>query len=97
MEHFGTRIRELRKERGIKSSEMAMRLGISRNTLINWEHGDKVPHSVEILETMAEILNVSMIELLAGKLESELENNPTIRNLSERVTRLEQLFNRYLK
>ena len=91
MKHFGERIRELRKERGIPSYVMAERLGISRNTLINWERGEKEPHAMEILENMAEILNVSLKSLVAGKSEIEVENSPIIRNLSERVSRLEKI------
>lgn len=92
MEHFGARIRELRKNHGITIHEMANRLGISRNTLTSWELGEKEPHGIEILETMAKIFNMSLKELVAGKREDELENNPTIKDLSARVTRLEQLF-----
>ena len=91
MEHFGERIRELRKERGIPSYVMAERLGISRNTLINWERGEKEPHAMEILKNMAEILNVPLRRLLAGKNEVDIENNPIIKNLSARVSRLEKI------
>lgn len=91
MENFGKRIRELRKERGITNYEMATKLGISRNTLTNWERGIKEPHAVEILEEMAEILKVPLKSILSGEKEVSLENNPVIKNLSERVSRLEQM------
>ena len=97
MKHFGERIRELRKERGITNYEMATRLGISRNTLTNWERGEKEPHTLEIFEEMAKILNVSLKSLLEGKAEDELENNPVIKNLIERVTRLEHVVGEFLK
>ncbi len=91
MENFGKRIRELRKERGITNYEMATKLGISRNTLTNWERGIKEPHAVEILEEMAKILKVPIKSILSGEREISLENNPVIKNLSERVSRLEQM------
>ena len=91
MENFGKRIRELRKERGITNYEMATKLGISRNTLTNWERGIKEPHAVEILEEMAKILKVPIKSILSGEREISLENNPMIKNLSERVSRLEQM------
>lgn len=72
MKNFGERIRELRKERGITSYEMATRLGISRNTLTNWERGEKEPHTLEIFEEMAKILNVRKVignKPLMGKIE----------------------------
>lgn len=96
MKHFGERIRELRKERGITSYEMATKLGISRNTLTNWERGEKEPHTLEIFEEMAKILNVSLKSLLEGKSEDELENNPVIKNLTERVARLERVLEQFL-
>ena len=88
---FGERLRELRKERGITSYEMATKLGISRNTLSNWERGDKEPHAIEILEEIAKILKVSIKMLVEGKKEERIENNPFIRELNERVTRLEKI------
>lgn len=97
MESFGERIRELRKERGITNYEMAERLGISRNTLTNWEHGEKEPHSVEILEEMAKVLNVPLEILLVDEKEVNLENNPAIISLNERVTRLERICRRFVK
>ena len=96
MENFGERIRELRKERGITSYEMATKLGISRNTLTNWERGEKEPHAVEILEEMSEILKVPLQELLAGKNEVRIENNPIIKRLDDRITKLEQILRKYL-
>ena len=97
MENFGERIRELRKERGITNYEMAERLGISRNTLTNWERGTKEPHSVEILEEMAKVLNVPLEILLVDKKTVNLENNPAIISLKERVTRLETICRRFAK
>lgn len=97
MEGFGERIRELRKERGITNYEMAERLGISRNTLTNWERGEKEPHSVEILEEMAKVLNVPLEILLVDEKEVNLENNPAIISLNERVTRLERICRRFVK
>ena len=91
MEKFGERIRKLRQERGLTTHEMAEKLGISRNTLTNWERGIKEPHAVEILEEMAEILEVPLKILLSGEKEISVENNPVIKNLSERVSRLEQI------
>lgn len=97
MENFGVRIRELRKERGITSYEMAERLGISRNTLTNWERGEKEPHAIEILEEMAKVLQVPLENLLAGKDSDRIENNPVIRSLNDRVTRLEQVCRKFFK
>lgn len=77
--------------------EMADRLVISRDALINWERGEKEPHAVEILEKMAEIFQMSLKELLAGKNENEIENNPIIKDLQNRVGRLEKILNQTTK
>ena len=87
----------MRKERGITSYEMAERLGISRNTLTNWERGEKEPHAIEILEEMAKVLQVPLENLLAEKNNDRIENNPVIRSLNDRVTRLEQVCRKFFK
>ena len=66
MEKFGERIRELRKNRGLTIYELAMRLGISRNTLASWEHGEKEPCGITLLEDMADVLT-SVIEKFVGR------------------------------
>lgn len=91
MEKFGERIRELRKERGITNYEMATRLGISRNTLTNWERGNKEPHAVEILEEMAKIFEVPLKNLLLEEESSSIAKNPVIMDLIDRVSRLEKI------
>jgi transcriptional regulator with XRE-family HTH domain len=91
VEKFGERIRELRKERGITNYEMATRLGISRNTLTNWERGNKEPHAVEILEEMAKIFEVPLKNLLLEEESSSIAKNPVIMDLIDRVSRLEKI------
>lgn len=91
MIEFGERLRELRKAQGITGYELASKLGISRNTLSSWERGDKEPRAIEVLEEMAKILKVSLRILIEGKREERIENNPVIKNLNERVTRLETI------
>lgn len=91
MENFGERIRKLRQERGLTTHEMAEKLGISRNTLTSWERGTKEIYGIKLLEEMAEILEVPLKVLLSGEKEVLLENNPVVKNLSKRVSRLEQI------
>jgi len=52
---------------------------------------------MEILKNMAEILNVPLRRLLAGKNEVDIENNPTIKNLLARVSRLEKILGQFSK
>ena len=97
MEKFGERIRELRKNRGLTICELAMRLGISRNTLTLWERGEKEPCGITLLEDMADVLQVSLKSLLAGERETRIEDDPVIKSLNERVTKLEQALRIYVK
>ena len=95
MEKFGERIRELRKNRGLTIYELAMKLGISRNTLTSWERGEKEPCGITLLEDMADVLQVLLRNLLAGEKEMRIED--TLNNLNERVTRLERIMRAYVK
>ena len=95
MEKFGERIRELRKNRGLTIYELAMRLGISRNTLTSWERGEKEPCGITLLEDMADVLQVSLRNLLEGENEIRIEND--LKSLNERVTRLERIMRVYVK
>ena len=95
MEKFGERIRELRKNRGLTICELAMRLGISRNTLTSWERGEKEPCGITLLKDMADVLQVSLRNLLAGENEIRIEND--LKSLNERVTRLERIMRTYVK
>ena len=95
MEKFGERIRELRKNRGLTIYELAMRPGISRNTLTSWEYGKKEPCGITLLEDMADVLQVSLKNLLAGEKEIRIED--TLNNLNERVTRLERIMRAQVK
>ena len=97
MEKFGEKIRELRKERGLTIYEMATSLGVSRNTLTNWERGEKEPHAIEMLEEIAKILKVSMKEIFADDDKISTESEFAIKNLQERVTKIEQILKDFVR
>jgi len=89
MKKFGERIRNLRKSRGLTIYELAMRLGISRNTLTLWERGEKEPYGITLLEDMADVLQVPLRNFLTGEKEMRIEDD--LKSLNERVARLEQI------
>lgn len=61
----GTRIQTLRIDRGYTQEELALRSGVSRNVLIDLEHGRRgILH--ERLFDIAKALGVSASELLEG-------------------------------
>ena len=45
-----SKIRAKRKSLGFTQKDLAIKLGVSGNTIINWERGDKIPESkIQIL------------------------------------------------
>lgn len=55
--------RELRKQKGITQTFIARQLGVSNNCVSFWEKGRNKP-SIAVLPRLAEILNVSLDELI---------------------------------
>lgn len=56
-------IRRLRSARGLSQVELAHRLGVSKQSISNWENNNIQP-SVELLERLADVFCVSTDELL---------------------------------
>ncbi|MGE9965223.1 helix-turn-helix domain-containing protein [Fusicatenibacter saccharivorans] len=61
----GELLRRLRKQRGFTIAEAAESVGISRQSLSNYERGVREP-SLKILITMSDLYQISLDEL-AGK------------------------------
>ncbi|MDE5539660.1 MAG: helix-turn-helix domain-containing protein, partial [Bacilli bacterium] len=76
-EKIGKFISEVRKEKGLTQKELARKIYISDKAVSKWERGLSFP-DIELLEDLASVLDVSIVELLKGeklkKLESETEN-----------------------
>lgn len=62
----GAFIALLRKEKGLTQTALAQKLNISNRTVSKWENGDGFP-DITILPEIADILDVTVDELLAGK------------------------------
>ena len=56
-------LREKRQERGITQNDLAVRVGVKRNTVCQWETGSRQPR-VELLPKIASILGCTVDELL---------------------------------
>ena len=52
------RLRHLRKDNNFTQQDIANKLNVSQNAVYNWESGKREP-SLEIIEKLAEIYNVS--------------------------------------
>jgi len=79
-------IYNLRKKNGISQEKLAEQIGVSRQTISNWELGETSPNSEQLL-LLANILNVSLDELLDNE----------ITNLSEKVQKTEMLVKKQTK
>ncbi len=67
---FGENLKTLRKQRGFSQEELAARLHVVRQTVSKWEKGLSVPDA-DALIRLAEVLEVSVSELLGAKIENE--------------------------
>ena len=78
----GNLISNARKEKGITQKELAEKLHISDRTVSKWERGAGFP-DVSILTELADILGLTVTELLQGELmpesDSDLGSDLTIR------------------
>ena len=76
---FGMRLKLLREEQKMTQKQFAERIGVSKNTVYQYENNTKAPKK-EKLSVIARVLNTSTDYLLG------LENEPTIRlaGLNER-------------
>lgn len=59
MEHFASRFRELRKEKGLKQKEMGEVLDVSERMISYYEHGGRYPDFKGLL-FIAEYFQVSL-------------------------------------
>lgn len=63
---FGTKLFELRKEKGLSQEDLANRLDVTRQTVSKWELGDSTP-DLDRLVLLAELFEVSLDELVLDK------------------------------
>ena len=82
---FGENLKMLRKQKGFSQEELAVRLHVVRQTISKWEKGLSIPDA-EMLIRLAEILEVSVSELLGEKLESE----PATNDIDEQLSRINE-------
>ena len=62
-EVIGETIEQMRLAKGWTQGELAEKLGVSRVTVCQWEHGGCIPH-VKLLKDVAEVLGTTVAKLL---------------------------------
>lgn len=66
---FGSNLKYLRKIRNMNQTELATRMGVSQNTISNWESGNREPDSIEQFLQLCEIFGVTLDELVKSNLD----------------------------
>ena len=82
---FGENLKTLRKQKGFSQEELAARLHVVRQTVSKWEKNLSVPDA-DTLIRLAEILEVSVSELLGAK----IENENTTSDVAEQLSRINE-------
>jgi putative transcriptional regulator len=78
---FSENLKTLRKQKGFSQEELAARLNVVRQTISKWEKNLSVPDA-DTLIRLAEILEVSVSELLGTKIENENVTSDVAEQLS---------------
>lgn len=78
---FSENLKALRKQKGFSQEELATRLHVARQTISKWEKNLSVPDA-DTLIRLAEILEVSVSELLGEKIENENATSDVAEQLS---------------
>lgn len=78
---LGEKIKTLRKAKGLSQEELAIRLHVVRQTISKWEKNLSVPDAT-ILQELADILEVSVPELLGADREEVQDRNEIAEQLS---------------
>lgn len=62
----GATIRQLREKRNLTQAELAEQIGVSSKTISKWETAKGLP-DISLLQPLAQVLNISVIELMSGE------------------------------
>ncbi len=78
---FSENLKLLRKKKGLSQEALAVRLNIVRQTVSKWEKGLSVPDA-DLLVKLADVLDVSVAELLGGNHPNSKDTNELVEQLS---------------
>ena len=79
---LGDRIKQLRKMKGFTQEEFAIKLNVVRQTVSKWEKGISVPDAI-MIEKIADILDVTVNEILGGNINNEYDKNDISNQLAK--------------
>ncbi len=79
---FGDTLKTIRKQKGFTQEALAIKINVVRQTVSKWEKGLSVPDA-DILAKIADVLEVSVSELLGGNIKEENDNNEIAEQLAK--------------
>ena len=83
---FNDNLKAIRKEKGFTQESLAIELNVVRQTVSKWEKGLSVPDA-EMLQKIAEVLDVSVVRLLGAELPQEKEER---NELAEQLAKINE-------
>ena len=89
---LGSRLEESRINKSLSQADIARKIGVTRETVSNWESGDKEP-SPEHLRELALVLGVATDYLLG----IEKTNTVPVKNLTDEDVKLLHSAIRYMR
>lgn len=102
---LGIQMKKLRQARGISQIELARLLGVSKQSVSNWENDNVVP-TIEMLKKMCQIFSCSADYLLELRTENDiildttdltLEQRENIRRITDDLAEMNRMMAEYRK
>ena len=79
---FSENLKTIRKAKGYTQEELAIKVNVVRQTVSKWEKGLSVPDA-DVLSHIAEVLEVSVSELLGTEIKQEDRKNKVAEQLAK--------------
>ena len=79
---FDETLKRIRKEKGMTQEELAIKVHVARQTVSKWEKGLSIP-DVDLLQRIAEALDVEVSELLGAQVPKEENRNEIAEQLAK--------------
>lgn len=79
---FDETLKRIRKEKSMTQEELAIKVHVARQTVSKWEKGLSVP-DVDLLQRIAEALDVEVSELLGAQIPKEENRNEVAEQLAK--------------
>ncbi|MCF0149315.1 MAG: helix-turn-helix transcriptional regulator [Clostridium sp.] len=82
---FNENLKAIRKSKGFTQEDLAIKVNVVRQTVSKWEKGLSVPDAIT-LQKIADILDVSVSELLGAEMKEENNRN----EIAEQLARINE-------